>query len=1010
MSKRKKSPKKLKLKLSLTQEVSALHRLSEIVCTADDFSLALQQMAEELRAITGYPVVAIEFYQEQDRTLLLKAVAGWERPREGELRIPIQETLSGTVIQTGQAFVGDISPVESNEFWKSRGIQSTASFPLIVGKRTLGVLTFAHQEHAEMDKNLQKWAFTAAAFIGVYIQPNVVQPQSTQEQLAQISLLQTTLRRIAESAREADDLDSFYAAVHHLVAELMPSSGFYIATYRKPQQALFFRYFFDDQKLKPSRRQAEDKARIDLIFSSGAPVVEEKWLGVPLAITGSDSGVLAVYNNSPAYGAREKEILTFASLQISDALERKQTEEVLRSHTTQDELTHLPNSALFRSLLNQAVARARRTKENMAVLFLDLDHFKNLRRDAGASVAQNMIRQVAERLRRNVREGDTVARWGDDRFIWLVSNMKRMDDVAILAEKMLAIVKRPIFTDGKEYSLTTSIGIGVFPFDGVESESLIRVAETALIRSKELGGATYQFYAEEVNTKVQEELSLKRQLHESLSRQEFLVHYQPVVLSESGKLYGLEALVRWHSPDGRLIFPGEFLFQSEDTGLIAPLDEWVIKTACTQVKAWDMPQLRLVVNISDYLFQQEEDLTEKIASTLEASGLPAGQLELELKESSVAVDPEQSMLKVQKLKELGVHLSIGDYGTTGLSYRYVRQFSGLKIDSSLVRDSSFAAVVSLAHGLKLRVTAKGIETEKDLALLKAERCECYQGKIFSLPVSAQECERLLRKEQPKPRVAKKKIEPDFMPWPVQAAVIDHPSTTVKIIEEVTEPRRAPEPAPVRTPEPVTIDNTPYVVSCFNCKDRFDALTAEWCSCLVSERTLLCPSCRKCFCKSPLSFKLSFWTDAPQSVWDRRIRDEKGVTDLDPNPTPDKTMRPLVLIVDDETPILRTAIKAVKSLGYDAVHAADGAQGLRLARLYIPNLILSDALMPKMDGREMCRQIKNDPLLSDIKVVIMTSLSARAKDRTGAFREFKVDDYLQKPLEYETLRSVLQKFL
>lgn len=1008
VAKRKTAPKKQKL--TRTQEVSALHRIAEVIQTVDVLAVALQDIAREISVATKYPLVAIEFFNVQDRTLTLKGSVGLNPVPDPQSRIPVHQTVSGTVIQTSQPFLGEIPQVDSDEFWRSHGAQSIATFPLVVGKQTLGALTFAHRELTQMDANLQKWAFSAAAMIGAFIQTGLYSTsEKNKEELTQTPLLQTTLHRIAESARTADDLDSFYASVHRLVNELMPSSGFYVATYRKAQQSLFFHYFHDEQNLKPSKRQAEDKPRIDLILSSGTPIVEEKWIGVPMNIHGSDAGVLVVYSNTATYGAREKEILTIASLQIAGVMERKETEEILRSHTTNDELTHLPNSALFRSLLNQAIARARRTKENMAVVYLDLDHFKSVRKDVGTVQGQNIIRQVAERLRRNVREGDTIARWGDDRFMWLISNMKRMDDVAILAEKMLAIVNRPLFLDGKEYILSTSIGISVFPFDGADSETLIRVAETALIRAKELGGNAYQFYAEEVNTRVQEELILKRQLYESLHRHEFVVHYQPV-MDEAGKIASVEALVRWRSPNGNLIYPGQFLVQSEDTGLIAPLDEYVISTACAQVKAWNLPGLRLVANVSDYLFHQEEDLSPKIQAILEASGLPAELLELELKESSVAENPEDAILKIQKLRDMGVHVSIGDFGTAGLSFHFLKRFTGLAVDSSVVRDSSFRAVVALAHGLKLRVTAKGIESEADLALVKSEHCEYYQGSIFSLPVPAQECEQLLRKkEEPlrTRRVPKKALETDYLPWPVQAAVIDLPA--VKVLAEVGEIRRAAEPVPIRLPETIS-DTTPYPITCFNCQERFNVLEAEWCSCLVSERTFVCPACKKCFCKSKLQFKLSFWTDAPQSVWDRRIRDEKELDELEPNPTPDKVSRPLILIVDDEAPILRTAIRAIKGMGYDAVHAADGAQGLKFARLYVPNLILSDALMPKMDGREMCRQIKNDPFMADMKVVIMTSLSARAKDRSGAFREFKVDDYLQKPLEYDTLRSILQRFL
>lgn len=759
---------------------------------------------------------------------------------------------------------------------------------------------------------------------------------------------------------------------------------------------------------------------------------------------------------------------------------KKKPAAAARQGTAQDELTGLPNAELFRFLLTQALSRARRSKDMVAILFIDIDHFKTIREASGAETANNIIKQVAERVRRNVREGDSMARWSDDKFVWLISGLQNIDGVAMIAEKMLAIIKRPVTVDGKAHNLTTTIGISLYPYDGGDTETLITHAQTALARAKELERGSYHFFRDEVNAKVSEQLNFKRALREGLDKQEFVLHYQPIVEVDTGKITGVEAFVRWQNPDGKLTYPAEFVTLSEDTGLIALLDQWVLKTACEQAKRWQSKAngpLRVSVNISSRLFLQQ-DLVERVAQVISESGIRPELVELELTEHAVMEDPDRSAKVLSRLKDQGVRISIDNFGTAGFSLSHFKQFpiSTLKIDPVFVRESArdpntpslASAVISMARALHLTVVAESIESEAELNFLRANKCHCYQGNLFSPPVPAKQLEEILNRPAPAPKVSApppkveapaktqapaaaqqkapqpKKPDSEHMPWPVAAAIPEKaPAATssapvrkpteenlpwpvsAAIAETEHEARQAAVPPPSR-PEPTAktsgsllmaprnLERIPdakvYLVTCYNCRNRYDAIETTWCSCLTSERTLVCPSCLKCFCASSLEYKIDFWAEAPRTMWTRRIKEETRFSEIPPNPEPDKAKRPLILVVDDEIPILSMAAGALQQLGFGVVTAVNGEEGLQTAKLYTPNVVLSDALMPKMDGREMCRQLKIDPQFPNLKVIIMSSLSYSGRQRSGAFREFRIDEYLQKPVDFYVLRGILEKFL
>ena len=544
-------------------------------------------------------------------------------------------------------------------------------------------------------------------------------------------------------------------------------------------------------------------------------------------------------------------------------------------------------------------------------------------------------------------------------------------------------------------------------------------AVTALVRAKELGRDTYQFYTEEVNSRLRERLALKKQLHEALSKHQFVLHYQPVLNVSTQQVEGLEALLRWKNPDGKLAYPEEFLKVSEDTGLIAPLDEWVLRTACQQIQKWadqdGGASLFLSVNISRKLFQQI-DFPQKVSAILRETDFPAKRLELEVQERTLVDDMDRSVTAIRSLRELGVAVSIDDFGTGTLSLSQMKLLPVItvKIDPAFTRNlpddpanaSVVAGMISLAHTMGVRVIAKGLEQEGELKHLKSLKCDMFQGHLFRPPLAAESVPDILKKD---PDQFDVEIPLDID----EELVVSDPLRTMAM-----PPLYLPQPAVqsqiVVSPAVDTVVrhaiSKNYVVACVNCRNQFDAMSGAWCSCLVTERTLECPHCSECFCKAPLEFKLDFWTEAPQVMWDRRVQEEGRYMSAKPNPLPSLARRPLVLILDDEQPIMVMAAQLIEGLGYGVVTGINGEEGLALVQTYKPDLVLSDALMPRMDGREMCRIIKNDPQFSGIKVVIMTSLSTRPRDRSTAYRDFRMDEYLQKPLAFKDLRRVLQKLL
>jgi diguanylate cyclase (GGDEF)-like protein/PAS domain S-box-containing protein len=436
--------------------------------------------------------------------------------------------------------------------------------------------------------------------------------------------------------------------------------------------------------------------------------------------------------------------------QIGLFIARKQAEERIRHLAHYDELTGLANRSMFSQRLSHALAQARRNDTQLAVLYTDLDRFKNINDTLGHEAGDNVLKEVAERLHGCLRESDTVGRLSGDEFVVLLEGIPQSLHCAEVAQKILAAVARPFALDTQEFHLTASIGISTYPADSEDQQSLLKNADIAMYRAKELGKNNFQFYSAQMNIHTLERLALESSLRSALERNEFVLHYQPKIDIRSGRIIGMEALVRWQHPTKGLIPPMQFIPLAEETGLIVPIGEWVLRTACARNKSWQeqgLPPLCIAVNLSARQFTYE-NLLQDVAKVLNETGLDAAFLELEITESMVMHDPEHAIELLNKLKAMGISISIDDFGAGYSSLSYLKRFpiNSVKIDRSFIKDLPLdgddaaitKAIIAMAHGLKLKVIAEGAETGEQLSFLRAHECDEMQGFYFSKPLPEHE--------------------------------------------------------------------------------------------------------------------------------------------------------------------------------------------------------------------------------------------------------------------------------
>lgn len=455
---------------------------------------------------------------------------------------------------------------------------------------------------------------------------------------------------------------------------------------------------------------------------------------------------------------------------IRYAIERKRTEEQIRFLAYYDKLTSLPNRALFNDRLRQALAHAKRYKRLAALLFLDLDNFKQVNDTLGHHIGDLLLKSVAELLMNRVRKSDTVARHftnetnttvarlGGDEFIILLTEVNSDIDVAKIARRILDKLSKPSELEGHEVFITTSIGIALYPADGEDIDSLVKNADTAMYQAKYRGKNNYQYYSPSMSANALERLSLENDLRRALKHKEFQLYYQPQVNIRTGKINGMEALIRWNHPDKGIVPPSEFIPLAEETGLIIPMGEWVLHTACMQNKAWQkagFAPIRMSVNISGHQFDRQK-IIGTIEQVLDDAELEPRYLELEITESVFVQKAETTTTMLKTLRTMGLRFAMDDFGTGYSSLCYLKHFplDVIKIDQSFVEhinvnryDAAIViAIIAMARSLGLEVIAEGVETEGQLAFLHKLGCYAMQGYLLSRPLSAEDATKLLIEE------------------------------------------------------------------------------------------------------------------------------------------------------------------------------------------------------------------------------------------------------------------------
>ena len=414
-----------------------------------------------------------------------------------------------------------------------------------------------------------------------------------------------------------------------------------------------------------------------------------------------------------------------------------------------DAVTSLPNRNLLHDRLSQAINFARRYERMVAILFIDLDDFKVVNDSLGHNVGDQLLSELGKRLTGCVREADSVARLGGDEFVIVLTGITHRDGVVFIAEKMLESLSRPFILEGREVFISSSIGIAVFPKDGENEATLLKNADSAMYHAKERGKGNYQFYATEMNEMALERLSLINDLHRALERGEFTLHYQPQINLKSGKITGVEALIRWQHPQKGLIPPLKFIPIAEETRLILPIGQWILHTVCAQAVEWHKQGFDLTVSVNLSTIQVEEQrLVELVDNTLRETGMNPKYLELELTENILIERPDAIYKIFQQLRERGVRLAIDDFGTgySSLSYLSKLPIDKLKIDRSFVRDiaddaddrSIVEAIISMSHSLRLKAIAEGVETQEQEEILRRLNCDEIQGYLFSKPLPRDE--------------------------------------------------------------------------------------------------------------------------------------------------------------------------------------------------------------------------------------------------------------------------------
>lgn len=498
--------------------------------------------------------------------------------------------------------------------------------------------------------------------------------------------------------------------------------------------------------------QDSKSTRKSLLLAKGL----QSCFGFPILFQDEVMGIILFYGDSFRQpDANFLALFTGIGIQIGSFIKRKRAEGDLLYLAQHDVLTGLANRTVLENNLNSGIVHAKNYKSQMAVLYLDLDNFKKINDSVGHAKGDSILQQVGVRILESVRAVDTVARLGGDEFTILLPDVVKAKDMAAIAQKILDKIAKPFTVDGEEYHITASIGISVYPKDGHDIRTLLENADMAMYHAKVQGRNNYQFCRPDMAILTQQKMILETELHRAIQDGEFVLYYQPKINVKSGKIVGLEALIRWNRAGERIIAPNQFIPLAEETNLITPIGEWVLRTACSQIKEWHdqkvQESMTIAINISTHQFNTH--FLSLVVDTLRETGLKPQFFELELSESTLMDVNKTSISVIHTLKELGIRLSVDDFGTGYSSFTYLKSFTvdAVKIDQAFIADvpddpnanAIVLAIIAMAHTLNIKVIAEGVETKEQLDFLQRADCDEYQGFFYSKPLPAEEMYKML---------------------------------------------------------------------------------------------------------------------------------------------------------------------------------------------------------------------------------------------------------------------------
>ncbi|KJR42908.1 diguanylate cyclase (GGDEF) domain-containing protein [Candidatus Magnetoovum chiemensis] len=481
---------------------------------------------------------------------------------------------------------------------------------------------------------------------------------------------------------------------------------------------------------------------------------------VPILSLDKALGVLNLYVKEGHKRTKfEDTVLTIIANTLSGVIERKRAEERLEYLANYDALTNIPNRTLLFDRINQEILHAQRYNQRFAVLYIDLDRFKCINDSLGHNMGDILLVETAKRLTECVRKTDTVARMSGDEFVIILKDISEVQDPAYVAKKIFAAMHRPFDLNSVKYSINVSIGISIYPNDGQDSSNLIKNADAALYHAKEDIGSNYRYYTNDMNSEIKERMKIENELRQAINEEEFVLYYQPQIDLRTGKIIGIEALIRWAHPISGFIPPSKFIPLAEETGLIVQIGEWVLQKACEQNSLWHKQGLNclsVAVNMSLYQFIRQYNLMERVAQIIFEAELNPRLLELELTESICMENIDSTINTLREFNDMGIQLSIDDFGTgySSLSYLKLLPFKKLKIDRSFIKDLNIRTddyeivktIITMAHNLRLKVIAEGVETKEQLEVLRNLNCDEVQGYLFSKPIPPDEIELLFRED------------------------------------------------------------------------------------------------------------------------------------------------------------------------------------------------------------------------------------------------------------------------